>query len=183
MSIAEALLTAEEYAQLPARGRQTELIRGRIVRMNMPYPRHGQICTKVVLLLGSFVEERHLGHVIGNDSGVVTERNPDTVRGADVAYYSYARVPPGPFPQGYLAVVPELVFEVRSPTDRWRQVLAKVVEYLNAGVHVVCVLDEMSQTVRVYTADQPEQVLAASEELALPDVLGDFRVLVSRFFE
>ena len=63
-----------------------------------------------------FCDEHNLGHVVSNDSGVVTERDPDTVRGADVAFYSYGRVPPGPFPRGYLAVAPELVFEVRSPT-------------------------------------------------------------------
>ena len=75
--------------------------------MNVPFPRHGQICTKIIRLLGNHVEEQKLGHVVANDSGVVTERGPDTVRGADVAYYSYRRVPPGPFPQrNYLTAVP-----------------------------------------------------------------------------
>ena len=45
--------------------------------------------------LGNFVEEHDLGRVMSNDSGVITERDPDTVRGADVAYYSYARLPEG----------------------------------------------------------------------------------------
>ena len=36
-----------------------------------------------------------LGRVVTNDSGIVTQRDPDTVRGADVAYYSYARLPKG----------------------------------------------------------------------------------------
>ena len=89
--------------------------------MNMPRPRHGQICARIVYLLERFQEDHPLGHVVSNDCGVVTEHNPDTVRGADVAFYSYGRVPPGPLPRGYLTVVPELVFEVRSPTDRWRE--------------------------------------------------------------
>src|SRR6266542_3658010 len=102
MATAEALLTAEEYYWLPDNGQPTELVRGRVVPVNMPYPRHGQICGKVMRLLGSFLDRHDVGHLLSNDSGVVTERGPDTVRGPDVAFYSYARVPRGPLPQGYL---------------------------------------------------------------------------------
>jgi Uma2 family endonuclease len=80
-------------------------------------------------------------------------------------------------------VVPELVFEVRSPTDRWSKVLAKVAEYLQAGVSVVCVLDEVSETVQVFRDEEFRHTLHNSDELHLPDVLGDFRVAVQRFFE
>jgi Uma2 family endonuclease len=179
---AEALLTADEFLLLPNDGRPKELVRGRVVYMNVPWPRHGQICVKVVRLLGNFVEERGLGHVVSNDSGVRTERSPDTVRGADVAFYSYSRVPPGPFPRGYLPVVPELVFEVRSHTDRWPAVLVKVAEYLNAGVSVVCVLDDATETAHVFASDQTPRNLAADQTLKLPEVLPGFEVAVRRFF-
>jgi Uma2 family endonuclease len=183
MATAEALLTAEEYRLLPDSGVPTELVRGRIVPLNMPFPRHGEICSAIVILLGTSVKEQGLGRLVSNDSGVITERDPDTVRGADVAFYSYERVPRGPVPEGYLPVIPELVFEVRSPGDRWRNVLAKVVEYLGAGVTAVCVLDPGPQRAHVYYADEPEQIFAADEELALPAILGDLRVTVRQFFE
>ena len=101
----------------------------------------------------------------------------------DVGFYSYSRVPRGPLPRGYLAVVPELVFEVRLPTDRWSRILAKVGEYLEAGVTLVCVLDEQTQTARVYRQEEPEQVFTSEQELTLPEVVPDFRVAVRRFFE
>ena len=183
MATAEALLTAEEYALLPDNGQPTELVRGRIVPLNMPYPRHGQICSKVDRIVGNFADEHELGHVISNDAGVITERDPDTVRGPDIAFYSYARVPRGPLPRGYLSVHPDLVFEVRSPGDSWREVLTKVVEYFNAGVPVICVLDEKTETARVYHPDEPEKVFRTDEDLLLPEVLRDFRVRVQRFFE
>jgi Uma2 family endonuclease len=177
------LLTVEEYLRLPDNGRPTELVRGRVVEMNVPTPRHGQICVKVSRLLGNFAEEHRLGHVVGNDSGVRTERDPDTMRGADVAFFSYTRIPPGPLPQGYLDVVPELVFEVRSPGDRRTRVLAKVVEYLEAGVTLVCVLDQQAVTATLYRADQDARRFTAEEELDLSEVLPGFRVAVARFFE
>jgi Uma2 family endonuclease len=178
-----SLLTAEEYARLPDRGVPTELVRGKVVTMNVPAPRHGQICSKIDRLVGNHADQRGLGHVVVNDSGVVTQRDPDTVRGADVAFYSFGRVPRGPFPAGYPNVVPELVFEVRSPTDRWSRLLGKVSEYLDTGVTVVCVLDQQSETVHVYRNDDLPRTLHGEDELTLPDVLGDFRVVVSRFFE
>ncbi len=177
------LLTAEDFLRLPNEGRPRELVRGRVVYMNVPKPRHGQICSKVDRIIGNFADEKNLGHVVSNDSGVRTERGPDTVRGADVAFYSYSRVPPGPFPDDYLPVVPELIFEVRSPTDRWSAILAKVAEYLEAGVTVVCVLDQMTERCHVYRNEEPVQDFTTEQELALPDVLPGFQVMVRRFFE
>ncbi len=182
-TVATPLLTAEEYLLLPDDGQPTELVRGRVVPMNLPTPRHGEICGQTAYLLRRFLEDNPLGRVVTNDSGVVTERDPDTVRGGDVAYYSYQRVARGPLPLGYLAVSPELVFEVRSPSDRWPHIHSKVAEYLEAGVTVVCVLDQQTQRVHVYHAEQEPHILTADEEFTLPDILGAFRVPVRRFFE
>jgi Uma2 family endonuclease len=183
MATVEALLTAELYAELPDTGEPTELVRGRVIPVNVPAPRHGQICSKIIRIVGQFLDDHEIGHLLSNDSGVITERDPDTVRGGDVVFFSYERVPQGPLPRGYLPVVPELVFEVCSPGDRWSQIWAKVGEYLEAGVTLVCVLDEATQTARVYRADQPEQALGPDEELTLPEVLPGFRAAVRRFFE
>jgi Uma2 family endonuclease len=118
-----------------------------------------------------------------NDSGVITERGPDTVRGADVAFYTYARAPKGPLPEGYLPVVPERVVEVVSPSDRWPKVLAKVAEYLGAGVSVVVVLDGERTSAMVFHDDGTTRTLSADDELTLPDLLPGFSVVVRRFFE
>ena len=47
-----------------------------------------------------------LGHILINDSGIITRRNPDSVRGADVFYISFIRMPRGTLPQSYLDVPP-----------------------------------------------------------------------------
>src|SRR5262249_14522275 len=145
--------------------------------------RHGQICGQIAYLLRRFLEDHPLGHVLTNDSGVVTERDPDTVRGPDVAFYSFARVPPGPLPRGrYLDVVPEIAFEVRSPGDRWGEIQTKVGEYRRAGVNVVCVADDPTERVHVFD-DDGNHILAGDDELAFATVLPGFRVAVRRFFE
>ena len=154
------LLTAEEYGRRTDSGRPDELVMGKVVPMTVPNRRHGQICNKVGRILGNFSEEHDLGHVLNNDAGVITRRNPDTVRGPDVAFYSFSRLPKGPLPQSYGPEVPELVIEVRSPNDRWADVLAKVAEYLSAGVLAVVVLDEESQTALLQLPDAMPRGLA-----------------------
>jgi Uma2 family endonuclease len=180
---ASRLLTAEEFLLMPDQGQPIELVRGRQVTMNMPAPRHGYFCGLIVQILGALARQFDCGRVMCNDSGVVTERGPDTVRGADVCFYSYQRLPRGPIPEGYLPVVPEAIFDVRSPTDRWPQIHTKVGEYLDAGVLVVCVHDAQTETLTLFRADQPPMVLGTDEELALPEIHADFRVPVRRFFD
>ena len=183
-TVSEKLLSAEEYLEVAAEDeRPTELVRGRIIDITPPFFPHGRTCSRVDRLIGGYVEERGLGHVVCNDSGVVTERNPDTVRGADFAFYSYARLPKEPVPQRYPSVAPDLVIEVRSPNDRWGQILAKVAEYLEAGAGVVCVLDPQTETARVFRPDGDIAILAGDQELAFPDVLGELRVPLRRLFE
>jgi Uma2 family endonuclease len=177
------LLTAEQFGQRPDPGYPEELVQGRVVAMSVPDRRHGYVCGKADRIFGNFVDARAIGRVLCNDSGVITERAPDTVRGADVAYYSYARLPKGKLPTGYGPEVPELVVEVRSAHDRWSEIIEKVSEYLNAGVLVVVVLDPEPQIAQVFTADDPPMTLKTEEELVLPGVLDEFRVRVGQFFD
>lgn len=182
-AITEPLLTAEEFARLPDIGVPVELVWGKFVTLNVPEPRHGQICATIARLVGNAAEDHELGHVITNNAAVVTEREPDTVRGPDVAFYSFSRVPAGRLPPGYLSVLPELLFEVRSQADRWSWLLGKVSEYLEAGVTVVCVLDSLSETVSLFQQDERPQALHGDDEFHLPSILGDMHVRVQRFFE
>ncbi len=181
----ERLMTIEQFVRRPDPGHPEELVRGRIVRMNPPRPYHGWVCINVAGTLHHHVQEHDLGYVMGNDSGVITQRNPDTLRGADVAFYSYAKVPKGSLARGeYLDVPPDLVVEVLSPDDRWPKVLAKVAEYLGAGVGVVGVLDPLRRTLHLYEGEEPVRILNADDELRLPGLLGDaFRVPIRRFLD
>jgi Uma2 family endonuclease len=177
------LMTAEEFGNRPDPGHPDELVRGKVVAMTLPDRKHGYVCGAVVGILDPFVRERAIGRVLSNDSAIITERGPDTVRGADVAYYSYSRLPKGPLSTGYGPEVPELVIEVRSARDRWRDVHEKVTEYLTAGVLVVIVLDPGPQTAHVFGAEEAPRILEADDELTIPGILDGFSLRVGRFFE
>jgi len=176
------LLTAEEFAK-QYEGQRVELVKGRVVEMDMPFLKHGKVCYRATMALGKYTELHDCGHVMTNDSWIVVEHDPDTVRGSDVCFFSYSRLPKGEVSEGLLNVVPELVFEVRSPSDRWKKLIAKTSQYLDAGVQVVVVLDPTSKSASVFRPDERHATFEVDQTLVLPDVLPDFSVPDRSFFE
>jgi Uma2 family endonuclease len=183
-TVNETLLTAEAFLSLGADEvpEFCELVEGKVIELNVPAPRHGQICAELAFHLKLYSRDHDWGHTITNDSGVVTRRNPDTVRGADVACYSYDRLPRGPLPAGYLDAVPELVVEVLSTGDRWPKTLNKVAEYLDAGVTVVCVVDPEQSSIHVFRLDGSNAVLHDTDSLTLPNILPGFELPLAKVF-
>lgn len=181
-AIAEKLITAEEYLKLAPTDRPSELVRGRIVVLNPPHTAHGYGVGHFLWLLNSYVRQHDLGRVTTADGGVVTEHDPDTVRGADVAFYSHQRVPRGPLLQAYWPA-PELAVEVRSTTDRWKTLVKKAGEYLEAGVLNVVIIEPERQTVHVYSPDRETQILTIEQTLTLPESLCGFSLPVREIFE
>jgi Uma2 family endonuclease len=179
----EKLMTIAEFAVLSSDDKQQELVKGKVIEMNLPKPKHGFICLEIGAILREYVKPRKLGRVFTNDSGVITERDPDSMRGPDVGYYSFSQVPAGKVADGYFEVMPELAFEVVSPDDSWPRLLEKVAEYLDAGVKVVCIADPRNETIQVHRADQPVQQLHGNDELMFPDVLPGFRCTAAQCFD
>lgn len=177
----ERLLTAEEYAALPD-DRRTELVKGKVVEMPQPGFQHGNVQAEIAFLLRLFTKERDLGRVL-TESGVITRRDPDTVHGPDVSFYSYERVPKESVPRPYAEVAPEIVFEVRSPDDRRGEVLQKAGEYLGAGaLAVVVVVDPARRSAVLYGADDSIAILNVEDLLRLPPPLADWTPRVADFF-
>src|SRR5256885_15029395 len=111
MATGTSLMTAEAYADLPdPHGYPTELVKGVLITMAPPRPRHGQICVQIVYLVCRYFVVFPIWQVLSNDSGVITERDPDIVCGVDIVHYSLARVAKCPMPAVLLVVVSDLVF-------------------------------------------------------------------------
>jgi len=173
-----ACITAEQYVRMPVVRHPSELVRGRIVPLESEAPLDVRDC--ILQVLSEYLEDRCLGHVVSDHPGVITQRNPDTVREPAIAFYSFANVPPGMLTEKCLEIPPDLIFEIRSAHERWSDLLAKVSEYLSAGVSIVSVVDPEEEAVQMHYADKPLRVLRRGDMLALPEVLGDFRICVQQ---
>lgn len=177
----KTLITADEYLHMPDRG-PSELVRGEVKEMSPPNFRHGAVCRRVAMLLGQWADESGLGDVACNDAGIVTEHDPDTVRGADCQFISFARLPGGFPEEGYPPVPPDLAVEVVSPTDRWSDVIRKADEYLDAGVAEVWVVEPQGRFVEVHRAGARPVRYDGDDELVSPTILPGFSCRVSEFF-
>lgn len=175
------LMTAEEFARRPepADGSKEELVRGEIETMPPTKGRHGFVQVRFARIIGNFVDEHRLGWVV-TESGVILDRDPDTVRGPDVSYYSLARHPQPP--GDYFAIPPDLAVEVLSPDDRPGRVRDKIAQYVAAGVVLVWLADPEARTVTVYTGTLPGTKLGEADTIDGGTVLPGFTARVADFF-
>lgn len=181
--ITKKLLTAEEFARLPDPddGSKQELVRGEVVTMAAPGFVHGRVQVNVAFTLETFIRANPVGRITV-ESGLVTETDLDTVRGPDVAFWSFDRLPADRVPEVYADVAADLVVEVRSPGNTARKMTAKVREYLARGVRLVWVVDPEDRTVTVYTAPGGGTVLWDDATITGGDVLPGFSCPVAEFF-
>jgi Uma2 family endonuclease len=179
----KTLLTGEQFMELVGDG-PYELVRGEVVEMSPGgYIPHAFVCSNLAMILGIYSKQSGYGYTLCNDVAVQTERNPDTVRGADVAFYSNARLPLDPQKHALPDVVPDLVVEVYSPSNRRSEILGKVHEYLNAGVLMVWVVHPQRRTVAIHRPGDPIPSLLSDQDVLenLPELPG-FRCPVADLF-
>ena len=182
-TITEAkLLTAADLLRLDGEGVRGELIRGVLCETMPTGQEHGEIAALLTAELVVFVRARALGRITTSDAGVWLERDPDTVREPDVAFFSVAKVPPDVRVTGYSETVPDLVVEIASPSDSRREVHDKAHMWLNHGVRLVWVVQPETRTVDVYRPDGEVATLGEQDALDGQDVLSGFTCEVSGLF-
>ena len=179
---ARELLTADDLLRLSSDGVRGELIRG-VLSETMPAGiRHGQIVVNLVILLGAFVKPKKLGVLVASDSGVWLERDPDTVREPDIAFFSAEKIPLDADIPGYAEVAPDLVVEIVSPNDRLTEVNDKALMWLRYGVRLVWVVRPEERLIDVHRDGHPVATLGESESLDGLDVLPGFSCPVREVF-
>jgi Uma2 family endonuclease len=184
-AVAKKLMTAEEFFEFShleeKQYRNLELDKGEVVEMPRPGARHGVVCGNAGGILWNYTRQRRRGYVCAHDTGLLVEREPDTVRGPDVLLYLESK-PYAELEIRYSEVLPDLAVEVLSPTDRWGAVTKKIGQLLERGVKMVWLIDPDARNISVYRPDKPPQVFEEGQELTGLDVLPDFRCPVSEFF-
>lgn len=182
-TIKTELLTAEDLLRLYSEGVRGELIRG-VLHETMPAGfKHGWIVMKLGALLMNFIQPRALGTLVGTDSSVWLEHDPDTVREPDIAFTRAERLPPGGPVDGYSEAVPDLVVEIVSPNDRPGEVADKTAMWLSFGVRLVWLVRPDSRTIEVHRSSGEVETLGESDALDGLDVLPGFRCDVAAVFD
>ncbi|WP_435019483.1 Uma2 family endonuclease [Tundrisphaera sp. TA3] len=141
--------TEAQLIQANARnGKIYELVDGTLVEKGMGYAE-----SVIALLLGGFLN----GFVIPRNLGIVS--GPDgmmrlyagTVRGPDLAFASWDRIPGRRFPTEPIAgFAPDLAVEVLSVSNTRAEMDRKRAEYFQAGVRLVWEVDPRARVVAVH---------------------------------
>jgi Uma2 family endonuclease len=114
-------------------------------------------------------------------SGVATSSNTGfylsngAMRAPDAAWTARKRLDllPEEDLEHFLPIVPDFAIELRSRTDRLRELQLKMLEYIANGVTLAWLLDPTSRTAYVYRSGAPVQVVQAATTLdASPEVPG-----------
>ncbi len=177
------LLAAADLLRLYGEGVRGELIRGVLHETMIMGQEHGKIIMKLGFLLNAFILPRKLGVLTGSDAGVLLERDPDTVRAPDIAYFAAAKMPLDMRIPGYAEVAPDLAVEVASPSDSRRAVHDKARMWLRYGVALVWVVQPDTRTVDVYEPGRPVVKLADHDTLVGREVLPSFTCAISDIFD
>ena len=177
------LLTAEDLLRLDSKGVKGELIRGEFSETMSAGLKHGEVASNFIGELRSFVKPRRLGRVSGTDAGVLLERDPDTVREPDAMFISAERMPLDIRPSGYSEVIPDIVAEVKSPSDSIAEVDDKARMWRDYGVPLVWAAYPETQTVDVHRADGSIATLYEDDVLDGGEILPGFAVPVSDIFD
>jgi len=179
----KTLMTAKEFETVCENLGSSELIRGEVIQLSPAGSRHSQVTANIAILIGTWARQTGLGRVYVGEAGLIIEHDPDTVRGADVAYGSYERHPRGSVPTGFGTTPPELVVEVVGKGQGWRDMVEKAGEYMRMGVDRVWVVDPKTQRVHVFRSDAAPEAFSGGDTLADEAILPGFSCTVDDFFE
>lgn len=175
-SVAQKLLTAEEFFLLPDNGMEQELVRGEVIEMPPPGTLHGVTQWKVGGRLGNFIDSGP-GGILTCESGVITERGPDSVRGPDISYWMKDRLKA--IPVGFAEISPDMIVEVLSPSNTTKQILEKLREYFSSAVRLVWVISPEDRTLTIYRKAEEGRLLHETALVTGEDVLPGFECRVS----
>jgi Uma2 family endonuclease len=182
MSTTLELITAEDLLELQFDGTRYELVKGELIKMPPAGNLHGRQTMRLSWRLAQYVEANDLGVVYAAETGFKLSNNPDTVRGADIAFVSKKRLEGINEIAGYFPGAPDLAVEVISPGDTYTEVEEKVAEYLESGTQLVWIVNPRRKTITVYRAMNDITILADKDILDGGEVVRGFNCKVSDIF-
>lgn len=174
-------MTADQLFQFHPKER-SELVAGELRMMSPAGWKHGKIVHRLQMILGNYVDEHDLGDVFGAETGFLISRDPDTVRGPDVAFISRENLPGKEPAQAYWPGSPDLAVEVLSPGDKTGEVDEKIEDWIQAGIKLLWIVDPKLRTITVYRSLTDVATKTAVDILEGEHVVPGFRCLVSDIF-
>jgi Uma2 family endonuclease len=182
MSTTSHLLTADDLWRMQT-GERHELVKGELRTVAPSGFDHGAVMFNLGRRLANYVAEHKLGVVVGGETGFRLMKEPDTVRGADVAFVAASRIPASGRPATYFEGAPDLAVEILSPGDTVAELEEKVDDYLAAGARAVWVVNPRRRSVTIYRPRENPTVLRDDASVTAEDIVPGFSCRVADVFD
>jgi Uma2 family endonuclease len=186
MALQERLYTAAEFWDLAedlADDTVFELINGEICEVNPPSIRNALIAARVVVLIGTYLQQHPIGFVMGADGGFTL--SAENVRIPDASFISKSRMP-SDFDHHH-QFAPDLAVEVISASETPRKVNDKTALYLDSGTAMVWNIYPDDEVVEVWQQGKGGALemrkFAGDDVIEGGDVMPEFAVKVSDIFD
>ncbi|MFN3360892.1 MAG: Uma2 family endonuclease [Pseudanabaenaceae cyanobacterium] len=171
-------LTVKDLEKIQAKledAYRLELVEGEIIVMPPSGYESDEVAAEFTRQIGNWVRPRKLGRVTGAGAGFILP-NCDT-RAPDVSFVRAERLPRSP--QGFAPLVPDLVVEVKSPSDRLATLRSKIDSFLQQGTQVGILVNPEERWVEVRRWQTEPLQLQDGDILTLPDLLPGWQLAIA----
>lgn len=175
--------TDAEFMALRREGHRYEIVNGELIDMGNSGAKHGNICSILMILIGSYVLTHKLGSMF--DSSTAFKFKNGNKRSPDISFVAKERLQGlEELPTGFLDGAPDLAVEVLSPNNTIEEIDTKVAEYFENGARLVWVINAVQNYVLVYRSGQePERLLKSSDVLDGEEIIPGFTLPVAELFQ
>jgi Uma2 family endonuclease len=155
-----------------------ELVDGEIIVMSPSGYESDEVATRMAAKMFNWVDDRRLGRITGSSAGFNLP-NADT-RAPDVSFVRAERLRRSP--RSFAELAPDLMVEVKSPTDSLLKLREKIEAFLEAGTKVGILINPEQRWVEVRRSLQTPITLQDGDVLTVPDLLPGWEVLISELW-
>jgi Uma2 family endonuclease len=157
---------------------QIELQEGNILIMGPSDIESSEIGAELIRLLGNWIKPRKLGRIFDSSGGFIM---PNTdLRAPDVSFVSAQRLKRTVRDFGNL--VPDLVVEIKSKTDRVSKLEDKLKLFLELGAKVGILINPDELTVTVYRPDGKITLLTEDDKLTVSELFPGWEIAISELW-
>ncbi|MCU0543873.1 MAG: Uma2 family endonuclease [Oscillatoriaceae cyanobacterium Prado104] len=157
---------------------QVELEGGKIVIVGPSDIVSSEIGIRLSAFLFVWVNPRRLGRVFDSAGGFIL---PDAnLTAPDVSFVRAARLRQSPRYFGEL--VPDLVVEIKSQSDRIKPLENKILNFIELGAQVGILIDPDEETVTVYRQATEPIVLGNADILTVPELFPGWELPISELW-
>lgn len=164
-----------EKLQQQAPDYRMELVNGEIIVMSPSGYESDEVAFRFGAKLFSWVDDRRLGRVTGAGAGFNLP-NADT-RAPDVSFVQAKRLRKSP--RSFAELAPDLMVEVKSPSDSLKGLREKIDSFLSQGTRVGILINPEQRWVEIRRMEQSPIALHDGDTLMVPDLLPGWQVQVA----